>query len=200
MKKLAVIGPLSRPSVIAGAASAAKDMSIDLIMVNKAQRIPADCAALLIDVDECPQALEELEIPKQVNLPPVILAARRLESVPDAMTRIAAAVICSPLDYSELLSAIHAVREPRTYIARNHIARNLATAKGIASLTERELEVLLLIAQGCSDTMIARRLYVEVSTIHSHTRHLRAKLGADNRTHAVALAGQYGLLQASGLW
>jgi len=64
----------------------------------------------------------------------------------------------------------------------------------IESLTERELEVLQLIAQGDSNQEIARRLVVSLATVKTHVNHVFAKLGADSRVQVVARARAVGLL------
>jgi LuxR family maltose regulon positive regulatory protein len=61
-------------------------------------------------------------------------------------------------------------------------------------LTERELEVLRLIAAGKSNQRIARELVVALDTVKKHVTHVLAKLGAANRTEAAARARQLGLI------
>ena len=61
-------------------------------------------------------------------------------------------------------------------------------------LTGRELEVLRLIAAGRSNQRIARELFVSLDTVKKHVTHLLGKLGAANRTEAVARARQLGLI------
>lgn len=62
-------------------------------------------------------------------------------------------------------------------------------------LTERELEILALIAQGFSNQKIADRLVISVGTVKGHVTHLLSKLDAHNRTEAVAHAQHLGLLK-----
>ncbi len=64
----------------------------------------------------------------------------------------------------------------------------------IESLTEREREVLQLIAQGDSNQEIARRLVVSLATVKTHVNHVFAKLGAESRMQVVARARAVGLL------
>ena len=64
----------------------------------------------------------------------------------------------------------------------------------VEPLTERELEVLRLIAGGLSNREIAQQLVVAVSTVKSHINHLYGKLEVKNRTQAVARAQELGLL------
>jgi LuxR family transcriptional regulator, maltose regulon positive regulatory protein len=58
----------------------------------------------------------------------------------------------------------------------------------VESLTDRELEVLRLIARGRSDAAIARELVVSLATAKWHAAHIRAKLGVESRTQAVLRA------------
>jgi LuxR family maltose regulon positive regulatory protein len=66
--------------------------------------------------------------------------------------------------------------------------------EGVEPLSERELEVLHLLAAGLSNRDISEQLVVSVSTVKSHVHHISSKLGAVNRTEAVSLAREYGLL------
>jgi LuxR family maltose regulon positive regulatory protein len=64
----------------------------------------------------------------------------------------------------------------------------------VESLTERELEVLQLIAEGLSNREIADRLVLALSTVKVHTRNIYGKLGVHSRTQAVMRAQELGLL------
>ena len=55
-------------------------------------------------------------------------------------------------------------------------------------LTPREREILQLLADGMSNADVASRLFISQETVKSHVRHILAKLEADTRTHAVAIA------------
>jgi LuxR family maltose regulon positive regulatory protein len=64
----------------------------------------------------------------------------------------------------------------------------------IEPLTERELEVLRLVAQGLSNREIGERLFLALSTVKGHTRVIFDKLHVQRRTEAVARARELGLL------
>jgi DNA-binding NarL/FixJ family response regulator len=64
---------------------------------------------------------------------------------------------------------------------------------GMTAITEREREVLALIATGMSNTEIAGRLAISAATTKTHVSHLLAKLNARDRVHLVILAYQAGL-------
>jgi len=55
-------------------------------------------------------------------------------------------------------------------------------------LTAREREILQLLADGMSNADVATKLFISQETVKSHVRHILAKLEADTRTHAVAIA------------
>jgi len=63
----------------------------------------------------------------------------------------------------------------------------------VEPLSDRELDVLTLIAQGLSNKEISQRLYIATRTVKWHTSNILAKLGAQNRTQAVAKARELGI-------
>jgi ATP/maltotriose-dependent transcriptional regulator MalT len=65
----------------------------------------------------------------------------------------------------------------------------------VEALTARELEVLALIAAGRSNRRIAEELVVTLDTVKKHVGRVLDKLGADNRTEAVARARELGLIR-----
>ena len=64
----------------------------------------------------------------------------------------------------------------------------------VEPLTSRELEVLQMLAAGMSNQRIAGQLVVTLDTVKKHVTHLLDKLGAANRTEAVARARQLCLI------
>ncbi|MGW4109678.1 LuxR C-terminal-related transcriptional regulator [Actinosynnema sp. NPDC004786] len=73
-----------------------------------------------------------------------------------------------------------------------------AEAGSRRSLSRREYEVLQLIADGMENQAVANELYVSVETVRTHVKNILRKLRARDRTHAVSLAYQAGLLSGGG--
>ncbi|MDO8689149.1 MAG: response regulator transcription factor, partial [Dehalococcoidia bacterium] len=66
---------------------------------------------------------------------------------------------------------------------------------GVEALTAREVEVLRLLSGGASNQRIANELTVSVGTVKAHISHILGKIGARNRTEAVARARRLGLIE-----
>ncbi len=73
-------------------------------------------------------------------------------------------------------------------------ARSADASRHGETLTPRELEILGLVAQGRSNSEIARQLFISAKTVSVHVSNILAKLGASGRTEAAALARQSNLL------
>jgi DNA-binding NarL/FixJ family response regulator len=74
-----------------------------------------------------------------------------------------------------------------------------AEEKRLAQLTERELEVLKLIATGLSNGEIAARLFLSEATVKTHFTRIASKLGLRDRVQAVVFSYENGLVEAGGV-
>ena len=68
------------------------------------------------------------------------------------------------------------------------------SASGALPLTPREVQVLRLVAQGCSNRQVARRLGISENTAANHVRGILVKTGCGNRTQAAMFGADHGLL------
>ena len=75
------------------------------------------------------------------------------------------------------------------------IAAGLVERMGTRDLTEREIEVLRVLADGNSNKMIAEALHISEDTVKAHIKNILQKLDASDRTHAVTIALQRGYLR-----
>ena len=96
-------------------------------------------------------------------------------------------------DYTAKLLAACAADEPRPADDAVRPA-SFAAQPLIEPLSERELEVLRLIAQGLSNHEIGERLFLALDTVKGHNRHIFDKLQVQRRTEAIARARELGLL------
>ncbi len=96
----------------------------------------------------------------------------------------------------ELLRAIRAAARGEAVLAPSVATRLVADLRGPAQdqLSERELEVLSLIARGETNRGAATRLFISEATVKTHLLHIYAKLGVGDRAAAVATAYERGLL------
>lgn len=94
---------------------------------------------------------------------------------------------------TELLDTIRVVNRGQKRVPVE-VASELAEHSTDDSLTARELEVLEQVAAGNSNKMIGERLEITEDTVKSHIRSILAKLGANDRTHAVTIALRRGFL------
>jgi DNA-binding CsgD family transcriptional regulator len=74
---------------------------------------------------------------------------------------------------------------------------NGTVSRAERSITARELEVLALVAKGCSTPEIARLLWITEDTVQTHVKRTLRRLGARTRAHAVAIAYTEGLWPGS---
>jgi len=93
----------------------------------------------------------------------------------------------------EILSAIRTVGEDRQYTSSS-VAVKALQRMAKPTLTQREADVLRLVAEGRSNKDIARRLVITEGTAKTHVKAILTKLDAMSRTEAVAIAHKRGLI------
>ncbi|NGO75015.1 response regulator transcription factor [Streptomyces sp. YC504] len=111
----------------------------------------------------------------------------------------AAGYLLKDLARGELADAVRAAARGETVLAPSVAARlvdQLRTRPERPRLSERETAVLRLVAEGCTNAEIGRRLHIGESTVKTHLLRTFGKLGVDDRTSAVTSAMRLGLLEA----
>jgi DNA-binding NarL/FixJ family response regulator len=97
----------------------------------------------------------------------------------------------------ELLTALRAVADGGSYLSPAVARRVIDLAGGKSpgtTLTERELEILRLLAQGARPAEVAQKLFVSIKTVKNHLTSVYAKLGVQTGAQAVAEAYRRGLV------
>ncbi len=115
------------------------------------------------------------------------------EDVHRALAAGALAYLTKDASAEELVSAILSVRNRRRYIPVS-VSALLAQRLPGSELTDRELDVLRLLAKGHSNRETGELLGIAENTVRIHVSHILDKLGVADRTQAVVLAIQRGLV------
>ncbi|NIM95136.1 MAG: response regulator [Anaerolineales bacterium] len=101
-----------------------------------------------------------------------------------------------PSDLAEAIRAAHAGRPTLAPEATQALIHSVSQSPRLGyDLTEREREVLNLVAEGLNNEEIAQTLGISRNTVRYHVSNILSKLGASNRTEAAGLAVQYNLVQ-----
>ncbi|HWJ10671.1 MAG TPA: response regulator transcription factor [Nocardioides sp.] len=99
----------------------------------------------------------------------------------------------------ELFAGIRATARGETVLAPSVAATLVRRATpGATTITEREVEVLELLARGLGNKEMARELFVSEATVKSHLSHVYTKLGVDTRAGAVAAAIEQRIIRPVG--
>ncbi|MFI1158862.1 response regulator [Streptomyces sioyaensis] len=132
------------------------------------------------------------------------------EYVYEALRAGASGFLLKDASAAELAQAVRVVADGDALLAPNITKRLIAEFSRVTSapraplkdrvgdLTERETEVLSLIAQGLSNGEIAERLVVAEQTVKSHVGRILVKLGLRDRTQATVFAYETGLVRPAG--
>jgi two-component system, NarL family, response regulator NreC len=94
----------------------------------------------------------------------------------------------------ELLLSLRTVRRGSTYLHPSLGAQMAVLDASTSALTNREIHVLRLLAEGHTNGEVAARLYLSLRTVETHRGQLRAKLGLESRAELSAYAREHGLI------
>jgi NarL family two-component system response regulator LiaR len=129
------------------------------------------------------------------------------EWVFDAIRAGASGYLLKNASREEVLSAIRGTVEGKTYIDPSVAGKILGGMSGTekkpatlitGKLTQREVEVLNLLAKGLTNEHIAKQLFLSQGTVRNHITSIVAKLGVSDRTQAAIIAIQHGLGNQGG--
>ena len=139
------------------------------------------------------------DVPR-IEVPAVVVHRRSDRAVPYALGRQLAAALpdatFAPLAGTRASALVRGSRRGGASLpSRVGRAGRLEAAEGEAVLlSEREREVLALVARGLTDREISEQLVISPHTVHRHVANVRQKLGSTSRSAAVAEAARLGLL------
>jgi DNA-binding NarL/FixJ family response regulator len=128
----------------------------------------------------------------------VLTSFGEVERVHAALAAGAAGYLLKDAEPAEVVAAIRAAAAGEVHldpaVARQLIRRMAGPQVGLAALTAREREILVLVAQGHSNRDIADRLVISERTARTHVSNVLAKLQLPSRTQAALLAIREGLI------
>jgi DNA-binding NarL/FixJ family response regulator len=132
----------------------------------------------------------------------ILTASESDQHLYEAVRLGASGYLLKDLDAAELFELLIGVTHNEVAMTRamasrllKIMANNEGRDSGVENdLTEREIEVLHLLAQGASNPQIAEELVITVNTVKSHISHILTKLQLENRTQAAAYAVQKGII------
>jgi len=165
--------------------------------------LPADVLLAEAETLSDPAAREALDWASSGAAAVLLVRNPAAEPVAEALRAGVRAVLASDMDGPEIVAAIEAAAAGLTVLERGSLASLLrspgALRKGtsdalVEPLTERELEVLQLVAAGLGNKEVAARLEISEHTVKFHVASIMGKLGAGSRTEAVTLAIRQGLI------
>jgi len=116
------------------------------------------------------------------------------ESIAKAFQAGAMGYLLKSTPQEEIVKAVFTLHQNKRYIP-DGIAQRLLLAIGREKPSDRELEVLTLVAQGLSNKEIAQRLFISDKTARNHVASCLVKLGANDRTEAATTAIRRGLIR-----
>ena len=130
----------------------------------------------------------------------IVSAATTRDAVLDAIAAGARGYLAKDAHPEEIAAAISVIAAGGTYVSATLAAYLLDagradTAPAGLGLSEREQEVLALLAQGERDEDIAEKLYISVRTVRSHLDRIRDKTGRRRRPDLTRLAMEHGLVE-----
>jgi DNA-binding NarL/FixJ family response regulator len=185
----------------------------DLSVVGEADGL--DAAVAVVGVDRPDVVLMDLSLGagkaggaavtaavRALPEPPEVLVLTTYDTESDILRALEAGArgyLLKDAPPDELFAGIRATARRETVLAPS-VAATLVrrTTPGATTVTEREVEVLELLARGLGNKEMARELFVSEATVKSHLSHIYTKLGVDTRAGAVAAAIEQRIIRPVG--
>jgi NarL family two-component system response regulator LiaR len=182
----------------------------DVGSADEALRLAADLVPDVVLMDLVMPGMDGVEATRRLKqVSPrsqviVLTSYHQDEHIFPAIRAGALSYLLKDVDSSELAGAVRkaargeAVLHPRVaarVVQELHGARQSAAFNPFTELSERELEVLRLIADGASNTAIAERLVISEKTVKSHVSNILSKLHVLDRTQAAVFAWREGVMR-----
>lgn len=185
----------------------------------EAVRLATTTRADIVLMDIRMPEMDGIEATKQITGNPELSGTKVLvlttfetdEHVVDAIRAGASGFLLKDADFEDLLDAIRVVANGEALLAPSVTRKlisafvaapepkvNTSTAPQLEQLTERELEVLTLVASGLNNFEIADRLFMSAATSKTHVSRIMAKLDARDRAQLVVIAYETGLVTPGG--
>jgi DNA-binding NarL/FixJ family response regulator len=132
--------------------------------------------------------------------PPKILVLTTYDTDADILRAVEAGAtgyLLKETPREELFGAIRATASGTSVLSPSVASRLVGRTResGERPLSAREIEVLMLVARGTSNKLIARDLEISETTVKTHLLHIFSKLGVDDRTAAVTTAVERGIIR-----
>jgi DNA-binding NarL/FixJ family response regulator len=184
------------------------DVGDGLAAVQMVEQLKPDVLVL----DLMLPGLHGLEVASQVSrhVPQtrvVVLSMHRAESyVLQALRNGASGYVLKEADASEVVHAVREVIAGRRYLSpplsqraiESYLSKTDESLDLYDTLTDREREVLQLVAEGCSTSHIAERLFISPRTVEGHRSRLMRKLGLHTYFDVIRLALRRGIISMEG--
>jgi two-component system, NarL family, response regulator len=166
------------------------EVGLDLI-----RRSPVDVVLLDLRMPKI-GGIDLLSILREMASPPAVLILSSYayeEEIYRALKAGARGYLSKDASGAQIVEAINTVNAGGRYLSED-IAGSLAERESRSSLSSRETEILEMVSKGLTNKEIARVLQISQYTVRNHINHISAKLEVGDRTEAVAVAMQQGIL------
>ena len=157
--------------------------------IRKTKRLAPDVVLMDIVMPEMDGATATAEIRRLAPATKILILTSfgEADGIAHALDAGASGALMKNIDYSELVEAIRSVADGKTVIAPE-IKKMLQESPPVPELTERQREILLSMSRGLTDADIAVQLHLTSNSVREHITTIFSKLGAANKTEAVAIA------------